>query len=103
MSGMRVYRRSGVVISGGIGPLTWVISIVTLLITLLITTLEPPRSGFRVYLGVEVTRGEKSINCYFIMVPLRKKVLKYVQSPVTRLAGRKVRQTYNGYPLLGLS
>ena len=43
----------------GVGPLTWVISIVTLLITLLITTLEPPRSGFRVYLGVEVTRGEK--------------------------------------------
>ena len=38
---------SGVVISGVISPLIWVISIVTLLITLLITTHEPP-SRFRV-------------------------------------------------------
>ena len=33
---------SGVVMSGVIRPLTWVISIVTLLITVLITTHEPP-------------------------------------------------------------
>ena len=33
---------SGVVISGVISPLIWLISIVTLLITLLITTHEPP-------------------------------------------------------------
>ena len=33
---------SWVVISGAISPLTWVISIITLLITLLIATHEPP-------------------------------------------------------------
>ena len=33
---------SGVVLSGAISPLIWVISIVTLLITLLRTTHEPP-------------------------------------------------------------
>ena len=33
---------SGVVISGGISPLIWVLSIVTLLITLLISTHDPP-------------------------------------------------------------
>ena len=33
---------SGVAISGATSPLIWVISIVTLLITLLITTNEPP-------------------------------------------------------------
>ena len=33
---------SGVVISGVVSPLTWVISIVTLLISLLISTHEPP-------------------------------------------------------------
>ena len=36
---------SGVVISRVISPLIWVISIVTLLITLLITTPEPPSTG----------------------------------------------------------
>ena len=36
---------SGVVRSRVISPLVWVISIVTLLITLLITTHEPPRRG----------------------------------------------------------
>ena len=36
---------SGVVISGVISPLTWVTSTVTLLITLLITTHEPPSKG----------------------------------------------------------
>ena len=36
---------SWVVISGVISPLLWVISIVTLLITLLITTHEPPSRG----------------------------------------------------------
>ena len=36
------------------------------------------------YLGFEVTREKKVEIFYFIMVPLRKKVLKYVlQSPVT--------------------
>ena len=35
---------SWVVISGVISPLIWVISIVTLLITLVITTHEPPSS-----------------------------------------------------------
>ena len=36
---------SWVVISGVISPLIWVISIVTLLITLVITTHEPPSRG----------------------------------------------------------
>ena len=36
-----------VVISGLISPLIWVISIVTLLVTLLITTHEPPSRGVR--------------------------------------------------------
>ena len=36
---------SWVVISRVISPLIWVISIVTLLLTLLITTLEPPSTG----------------------------------------------------------
>ena len=38
----KVLGGSSVVISGVISPLTWVISIVTLLITLLMTTYEPP-------------------------------------------------------------
>ena len=42
---------SWVVISGVIGPLIWVISIVTRLINLLITTHEPPSRG-----GHEVDR-----------------------------------------------
>ena len=37
---------SGVVISRVINPLIWVVSIVTLLVTLLITTHEPPSTGF---------------------------------------------------------
>ena len=39
---------SGVVISSVISPLIWVISIVTLLITLLVTTHEPPSRGLDV-------------------------------------------------------
>ena len=42
---LRVLGGSGVVISRVISPLVWVISIVTLLITLLITTHEPPSKG----------------------------------------------------------
>ena len=38
----KVLGGSSVVISGVISPLTWVISIVTLLMTLLMTTYEPP-------------------------------------------------------------
>ena len=38
----------GVVISGVRSPLIWLISIVTLLITLLITTHEPPSRAYRV-------------------------------------------------------
>ena len=40
---------SGVVISGVINPLIWVISIVALLITLLITTHEPPSRPSTLY------------------------------------------------------
>ena len=36
---------SGVVTSGVISPLIWVISIVTLLITLLVSTPEPPSTA----------------------------------------------------------
>ena len=39
---MHLLGGSWVVISGVISPLVWVVSIVTLLITLLITTHEPP-------------------------------------------------------------
>ena len=42
--GLRILGGSWVVISGTISPLIWVRSIVTLLITLLITTHEPPSS-----------------------------------------------------------
>ena len=40
--GLGLLGGSGVVISRAISPLIWVISIVTLLITLLITSREPP-------------------------------------------------------------
>ena len=49
----RVLGGSWVVIGGVISPLIWVITIVTLLITPLITPHEPPSTGFRVQgLGV---------------------------------------------------
>ena len=43
-----VFGGSGVVISGVISPLIWVISIATLLITLLMTTHEPPSTPHHV-------------------------------------------------------
>ena len=43
----RLLGGSWVVISGVISPLRWVITIVTLLITPLITTHEPPSIGYR--------------------------------------------------------
>ena len=48
MLGHGVLGGSWVVISGVISPLIWVISIVTLLITPLITTHEPPSRVFNV-------------------------------------------------------
>ena len=38
--------------------------------------------------GLLSNQGEKSINCYFIMVPLRKKVLKY-GTPNPRSSGQR--------------
>ena len=44
---MPILAGSGVVMSRVISPLIWVISIVTLLITLLITTHEPPSRVYK--------------------------------------------------------
>ena len=43
--------------------------------------------GFRPVTGLLRNQGEKSINFYFIRVPLRKKVLKY-GTPKPRLRNR---------------
>ena len=51
---MFILGGSWVVISGVISPLTWAISIVTLVITLLITTHEPPSSVFEVRVVVSL-------------------------------------------------
>ena len=45
MNSVQLLGGSGVVISRVVSPLIWVISIVTLLITLPITTHEPPSEG----------------------------------------------------------
>ena len=55
---------SWVVISGILSPLIWVISIVTLLRTLLITTHEPPSTNVFAILTVNL-RDEAGIILYF--------------------------------------
>ena len=43
-------------VSGDISPLIWVISIVTLLITLLRSSHEPPSIHYRLHLGCKLSR-----------------------------------------------
>ena len=68
---------SGVVISGVISPLRWVLSIVTLLITLVITTHEPPSmvSGFSFTFQALSPRPEQSSSSAAETLGFRVKVL----------------------------